>query len=151
MKFRITDAGERHVKMIESMEKQCFSMPWTAEQIRGQLGDKNHLFLAAEDAGGELLGYAGMMYIIDEGYISNVAVGEKFRRLHIASALMDELIKRALALKLSFISLEVRESNEPAKNLYSKFGFVPVGNRKNYYDFPKENAIIMTKSFETRQ
>ena len=60
--------------------------------------------------------------------------------------LIDELEARARKLELAFMTLEVRESNAPAIALYSKHGFVPVGLRKNYYELPRENAVLMTKS-----
>lgn len=145
MEYRITDAEIRHIEQLEEIEKSCFSMPMTPEQLEKQLPDKMHQFLVAESDGGEVLGYVGMMYVLDEGYISNVAVKSQYRRLHIGAALIEELIKRSEELELSFLTLEVRKSNMPAQGLYRKFGFEEVGVRKNYYDFPKEDAIIMTK------
>ena len=102
------------------------------------------MFLVAE-VGGEAVGYVGMMYILDEGYISNVAVSAAFRRNGAADALIAELLHRAAALELSFVTLEVREHNTPAKQLYKKQGFIPVGKRKDYYEQPKEDAVLMTK------
>ena len=145
MEYKIISASENLVGQIAGLEKICFSMPWTEEQIRSQLPDGNHDFIAAVNPDGELMGYVGLMYVLDEGYISNVAVAPQYRRQHIGSALISELIKRSYALKLSFLTLEVRESNLPAQKLYGSFDFKPAGIRKNYYDFPKENAIIMTK------
>ena len=144
MTYNIINAEKRHIAELEELEKQCFSMPWTAEMLETQLPDDKHVFIVAENDE-QLLGYVGMMHILDEGYISNVAVSPKCRRMGIADALISELIKRAEALELAFITLEVRESNTPARSLYSKHGFSDVGIRKNYYDFPKENAILMTK------
>ena len=145
MEFTITDAEERHIPQIEEIEKSCFSMPMNFQQIKSQLKDKMHEFIIAESPEGEVLGYVGMMYVLDEGYISNVAVKKKYRRNHIGEAVIEELIKRGEALELAFISLEVRTGNMPAQGLYTKFGFENAGRRKNYYDFPKEDAIIMTK------
>ena len=84
-----------------------------------------------------------MMTVLDEGYISNVAVSPAFRRRGIASALIRALLDRARERNLSFVTLEVRESNAAAIALYEGFGFRPVGRRKNYYDAPKEDAWIM--------
>ena len=145
MNNRIISATEKLVGPIAGLEKVCFSLPWTEQQIRSQLPDDSHEFIAAVDAGGELMGYVGMMHVLDEGYISNVAVAPEYRRQHVGSALIAELIKKAYDLQLKFLTLEVRESNIPAQRLYSSFDFLPAGIRKNYYDFPKENAIIMTK------
>ena len=145
MEYKIISASDDLVVRIAQLEKICFSMPWTEEQIRSQLPDGNHEFIAAVGPDGELLGYVGLMYVLDEGYISNVAVAPQYRRQHIGTALIAELIKIAYGLKLSFLTLEVRESNLPAQRLYESFDFRPAGIRKNYYDFPKENAILMTK------
>ena len=144
MTYSIINAEKRHITELEELEKQCFSMPWTAEMLETQLPDDKHVFIVAENDE-QLLGYVGMMHILDEGYISNVAVSPKCRRMGIADALINELLRRAEALELAFVTLEVRESNTPARSLYSKHGFSDVGIRKNYYDFPKENAILMTK------
>lgn len=144
MEYRIVNAELRHIEQLEQIEQACFSMPWTKEQLKGQLLDSCHVFIVAE-SGEAVLGYVGMMYIIDEGYISNVAVAPEYRRQGIADALIDELTRRAAALYLAFVTLEARQSNSPAIALYKKHGFVPVGVRKNYYELPKEDAVLMTK------
>ncbi len=145
MEIRIVNAAPRHLEALEQLEMSCFSMPWTREMLLGQMPDDSHEFLAAEDESGELLGYVGMMTVLDEGYISNVAVAPEQRRRGIADALIRTLLDRAEMRELSFVTLEVREHNKPAIALYRKHGFVPVGLRKNYYEAPTENAILMTK------
>ena len=144
MEYQIRNAGMEHLEQLEVLEQKCFSIPWTQEQLQSQLPDGQHCFLiaVAEDS---VLGYVGMMHVLDEGYISNVAVSPAVRRNGIADALMIEILQCAEKLMLSFVTLEVRESNIPARNLYEKHGFQAVGLRKNYYDSPKENAILMTK------
>lgn len=144
MGFVICDAVERDIPAIEQIEQQCFSLPWTQAQLKSQLRDSQHEFLAAKSNDGTVMGYIGMMYVLDEGYISNVAVGPEYRRQGVADELIRELLDRADRLELAFVTLEVRESNAPAIALYSKHGFKPVGLRKNYYEFPRENAILMT-------
>ncbi len=144
MDYTIVSAGERHLDALRKLEERCFSVPWTREQLRAELPDAHHEFLAAE-SGEDVLGYVGMMYVLDEGYISNVAVAPEHRRQGIAAALLRELLRRAEALGLSFVTLEVRASNEAAIALYGGFGFLPVGRRKGYYSEPKEDALLMTK------
>ena len=144
MDCRIEDVQEQQLEQIEQIEKACFSLPWTIDQLRGQLKDTQHEFMAAMDERGRILGYVGMMYVLDEGYISNVAVAPEHRRLGIADALISKLMERSACLELSFVTLEVRCSNSAAMALYKKHGFIPVGRRKNYYDFPREDAILMT-------
>lgn len=145
MEYRVVDTTEAQLEQIQAIEQQCFSCPWTMDQLRSQLPDERHAFLAAVDESGIVLGYVGMMVVLDEGYISNVAVAPACRRQGVADALISALTARAEELGLAFVTLEVRAGNEPAKALYTKHGFVPVGRRKNYYDLPKEDAILMTR------
>ena len=145
MRCRILDASEAHLPALERLEELCFSLPWTREQLRASLPDAQHVFLAAEDEAGELLGYIGMMHVLDEGYIANVAVDPSCRRQGIGDALIAAVLDRAQALCLAFVTLELRESNLPAAALYKKHGFQAVGRRKDYYAAPREDAILMTK------
>ena len=144
MAWHIEDAREAMLGQIEEIEKGCFSLPWTREQLKSQLRDDRHEFIAALDDENRVLGYVGMMYVLDEGYISNVAVAPEARRQGIGRDLIKELMARAAALDLAFVTFEVRCSNAAAIALYEKQGFLPVGKRKNYYDFPREDAILMT-------
>lgn len=140
--MEIRDACAGDIERISEIERGCFCVPWTPEQLRTQLGP-GHVFLAAWE-NGELLGYAGLMYVLDEGYISNVAVAPESRRRGAGEALLRELGGRAGALGLAFLTLEVREGNGPARALYEKMGYKCVGRRKNYYENPREDAILMT-------
>ena len=87
-----------------------------------------------------------MMFVLDEGYISNVAVHPQWRRQGVADALLDALTEQARQKLLSFLTLEVRESNAPAIALYEKHGFRAVGRRKSYSEKPREDAILMTRT-----
>lgn len=145
MNYRVIDVTEEHIAQIAELEKRCFSCPWTEEQLKTQLKDDRHEFIAALRDNGEVLGYVGMMYILDEGYISNVAVAPEYRRQGVADEIIKSLSSICDSLNLSFVTLEVRAGNEPAIALYSKHGFFEVGRRKNYYVLPKEDAILMTK------
>ena len=144
MGLRIRDARPADLDRLEELESLCFSVPWTREQLESQMPDAQHVFLVGEEDAC-VLGYVGMMTVLDEGYISNVAVAPEARRRGIGRALAAALLDRAETLSLSFVTLEVREHNDPAIALYAGLGFVPVGLRKNYYDSPKENALLMTK------
>lgn len=151
MAYTVCDVTTAHIPQIEALEQQCFSMPWTAEQLQSQMKDSRHEFIAAVSPEGSVLGYVGMMYVLDEGYISNVAVSPEHRRQGIADSLIDRLCAICETLRLSFVTLEVRAGNLPAIALYEKHGFHRVGLRKNYYERPKEDALLMTKFFESRQ
>lgn len=147
MDFVIHDVESAHIPQIEALEQACFSLPWTAEALCSQLKDAQHEFIAAVDAEGRVFGYVGMLFVLDEGYISNVAVSPDCRRQGIADALIDRLCELCKVHALAFVSLEVRAGNVPAIALYEKHGFERVGLRKNYYERPKEDALIMTKYF----
>ena len=151
MDFRIRDAREGDLDALCALEQACFSLPWTREQLESQLPDGNHEFLAAEGAGGEVLGYIGMMTVLDEGYISNVAVAPEARRSGVGRALVGEMMLRAEKRELAFVTLEVREHNDAAIALYAGAGFVPVGIRKDYYERPREDALLMTRFFSKEE
>lgn len=141
--MEIMDAFPDHVSQIAGIENECFSQPWPEEIILRNLTDDSHIMLAAM-SGGEVAGYIGLMHILDEGYISNVAVSGARRRLGVADQLLNAMKSRAEQLGLSFLTLEVRASNEPAISLYKKHGFAEVGRRRGYYEEPAEDAILMT-------
>ena len=140
--MKIRDAVPDDVPGIAALERECFSLPWSEQIISLQLGGPGKVMLAAEE-NGCLAGYMGLQYVLDEGYISNVCTAPEHRRRGVASALIDEMISRAAALELAFLSLEVRASNSPAIALYRGKGFVDVGVRPGYYEKPAEDAIIM--------
>lgn len=126
------------------IERASFSDPWTEAMMRAQVEGEGRLMTLAR-VGMAVAGYAGLMYVLDEGYISNIAVLPEFRRRGIASALIGDMLGRAKELGLSFLTLEVRESNAPARALYSASGFSDVGIRRGYYENPRGNAVLMTR------
>ena len=131
---------------ILALEEQCFSYPHTMEQLCYEMEDNLHDLIVAKK-GQAVLGYVGMSHILDEGYISNVAVDGKFRRQGIADALLSALDAASDRYALAFISLEVRESNEPAIRLYEKNGYEKTGRIPGCYSHPKEDALVMTKTY----
>ena len=133
-----------HLDDVYIIETECFSHPWSKQSLEEELNNETSLFLVAKEEN-EVIGYIGMSIVIDEGYIFNVAVRESYRNKGVATALINELVTYGKKNNFSFITLEVRESNFPAISLYSKFGFIKAGERKDYYSNPKENAILMTK------
>lgn len=133
-----------HLDDVYIIETECFSHPWSKQSLEEEMNNETSLFLVAKEEN-EVIGYIGMSIVIDEGYIFNVAVRENHRNKGVATALINELVTYGKKNNFSFITLEVRESNLPAISIYSKFGFIKAGERKNYYSNPKENAILMTK------
>ena len=132
---------------LVKIENECFSKPWTYSGFENELkNDSSHFYVAL--CGGSEIGYMGFYTILDEGYVANIAVLPEYRRQGIAGSLIKNAINHCRENKLAFLSLEVRKSNENAVRLYKRFGFEVVGERKNFYSSPVENAFIMTKYFK---
>lgn len=132
---------ERHLDTLAEIEKVCFHAPWSADMLREELG-KGFFLVAEQD--GAAVGYVGCQTVLDEGYITNVAVSPACRRQGIGRALIAELTERAKRAGLAFVTLEARASNAPAITLYEGAGFRRVGVRKNFYTAPAEDAVLMT-------
>ncbi len=137
----VVPMAECHLAALAEIEKACFHAPWSETMLREEL-DKGIFLVAERD--GQAIGYVGCQTVLDEGYITNVAVSPDCRRQGIGRALIEELAQRARAQGLSFVTLEARASNAPAIALYEGAGFVRVGVRKNFYTAPSEDAVLMT-------
>lgn len=131
---------------VARLESTCFADPWTRAQLAEELDNPQATVLVAVQ-GGAVIGYAGMHCVLDEAYITNVAVSPQYRRMGAARALMDALIAHCIARRMAFLTLEVRASNEPAIALYRGCGFAPVGTRRGFYAHPTEDAVLMTRFF----
>ena len=143
--INILPMGEEHLDQIAALERRCFSRPWSRAQLSEELSRPFALYFAALDGDGTLMGYAGAHLAADEAAINNVATAPEFRRRGVAETLLRHLIAAAEDRGASHFYLEVRESNGPARALYAKLGFLPLGLRKNYYTDPTEHAVIMGK------
>ena len=148
MNVRIVPMNADHLDEVAELERICFSVPWSRNMLAEELDNLLSAFLVALDDSDKVVGYAGVQVILDEGYITNVAVRPECRRQGIAAKLLQVFLDFAKANQLAFLTLEVRASNYDAIALYGSRGFRSVGRRKNYYEHPKEDAIIMTKEFE---
>ena len=148
MSFRIVPMAEEHLPLIAALEKLCFPAdPWSEDTFRAALENPNVAVLLAEGTDGAMLGYAVLSVVLDEGNLDNIAVAPDFRRQGVANALLGTITGFGRG-RLSALMLEVRASNAPAIALYEKHGFISVGRRKNYYNAPNEDAILMTLEFE---
>jgi len=137
----IVVAGAEHISDILKTEQECFSAPWTENLISNQIEKEDSLFLVAL-ADGQFAGYISGDIVVGEVYINNIAVRSEFRGRGIGQALLKDFIGRLCDNDL--ITLEVRVGNTPARRLYEKCGFVNLGERKNFYHDPVENACIYT-------
>ena len=136
--------SEAHVASVAELEKLCFSDPWSINSVASELKNPLSLWLVAME-GDRLAGYIGSQSVLGESDMMNVAVHPDFRRRGIAEALVLELARALKEKGNHSLSLEVRQSNEPAKKLYEKLGFEQVGLRPNYYRNPREAALILKK------
>lgn len=126
------------------IEKDNFTLPWSEKSFLESMERTDTVFLTAL-SGNEVVGYLGCYCIAGEGEITNVAVHGNYRRKGIGGMLLEKLYKEGEKLACREYFLEVRESNEAAISLYARQGFVKEGIRKNFYERPVENAIIMWK------
>ena len=148
MRLRIVPMGPEHIPKVAALERACFPAdPWSEALFREALDNPAAAVLLAQGEGGSLLGYAVVSAVLDEGSLDNIAVAPDVRRQGVGDALMKALTGFARE-NLAVLTLEVRVSNAPAIALYEKYGFAPVGRRKNYYSVPREDALLMTVTFE---
>lgn len=129
---------------VVPIEAANFSTPWTGNDFSVYLEREDGLFLVAEEDG-KVLGYCGVIMVPPEGDITNVSVSSDSRRKGAGRALVEEMLKRTKEKGVDTLFLEVRKSNEAAITLYRNQGFTEIGVRKNYYEAPVEDALIMTR------
>ena len=145
---KIVPMAAEHLDRLEQLERMCFSRPWSKKMLAEELDNQCAAFLVAVEPETEkVIGYAGLLVAADEGYITNVAVDPSRRRQGVAQQLLQVFDSFARGSRLAFLTLEVRPSNAAAVALYEGFGFRQVGRRRNYYDLPKEDALILTKYY----
>lgn len=140
----IRDMQIDDLEQVMPIETENFSVPWTKTGFFTFLIREDAIFLVAEDDQ-EILGYCGVLTVLDEGDITNVAVRKDRQGEGIGKLLVQELIKKSSDAGVTTIHLEVRESNTPAIRLYEKLGFERLGVRRNYYEAPAEDGIMMVR------
>lgn len=139
--FRLMQVDD--IEQICQIEEEAFPTPWTAAAFYNELVNNHFARYMVMEYDGEVAGYAGMWLIMDEAHITNIAIREKYRGIKLGRKLVGELQKTAAYMGASRMTLEVRESNAVARNLYRKMGFEDSGVRKGYYTDNNEDAIIM--------
>ena len=147
MEYQLVPMDRSHLAAVAALERLCFTTPWNEAMLEGELYNDTASFIVAQRDDGEVLGYAGLHVILDEGYIDNVAVRPEYRRQGVADRLLDVFCRFGQA-HLAFLTLEVRPSNTSAVALYEKHGFKEAGRRKDYYTDPTEDALLLTKEFK---
>lgn len=140
---------EGDLERVAQLEKENFSMPWSVLSLRDALGNPAAFYVVAQEED-RIVGCCGCWQSLDEGEVMNVSVAGDCRGRGIAFALLQELEKIGEARGVLSYTLEVRESNAPAIRLYHKCGYRSEGIRPNFYENPRENALIMWKRQETQ-
>ena len=139
----IRQAGPADTADIFEIEKLCFPDPWGKDSIRYELEENEKAFYLVAEHSGKVVGYMGLWWILDEGHITNVAVRPGYRNRKIAEGIIRVMLEHTIGAGILHHTLEVRRDNQPAINLYEKFGFEVDGVRKGYYQFDGEDALIM--------
>ncbi|MEP6973126.1 MAG: ribosomal protein S18-alanine N-acetyltransferase [Actinomycetota bacterium] len=133
----------RHLRGVMAIERQVYSRPWSPNLFLAEMTEPvNRRYLVAK-VDKEIVGYAGLICYGEEAHVTNIAVDPSHHRRKVASRLLYELLVNAIEMGAQAISLEVRVSNWGAQRLYGRFGFHPVGLRRNYYQELNEDALIM--------
>lgn len=140
--FDIKLMEECDLEQVVEIEKSIFSDPWSRQSFLDSLKQDMCVYLVVKNQE-EIVAYCGLYVVQDEGQITNVAVKENYRNAHIATDMLNELIKQAIVKGAHNFTLEVRASNNTAIHIYEKLGFKKVGTRKKFYEKPVEDAIIM--------
>lgn len=132
-------------EQVAAIEAVSFSVPWSLRAFTDTVEKDNFRYFVAED-NGEILGYCGFLFVLDEAEIPNVCVKASARKQGVGKQMMQVLIEEAGKLGIAMLFLEVRESNTAARRLYESLGFEENGIRKNFYEQPVEHAVLMSKT-----
>ena len=141
MEYRIRAGEPSDLSKILLLENEIFTDPWT-ERMLADVFRAPHLRMLVAEENGEILGYATIGIVMDEGELQNIGVSKKARRRGVGTGLMNRMMGLFEEAGVLRAFLEVRESNAPAIALYEGFGFQQVAKRNNYYESPVENALI---------
>ena len=153
LKYHIREMRREELEDVTALEAACFSMPWKYKDFEEVLTNPDRFYLIAEaehgtpDTPDRVLGGCMLTHIAGEGDISNVAVHQRYRQNGIAASLLSEILKLGQErYGITAFTLEVRSKNIPARRLYERYGFVSCGVRPNYYEKPKDDAVIMWRT-----
>ncbi len=141
--FVIVPIEEKDTEDILKINNLCFNPPWSLSSLQNEIKNKFSKYIVLKKEN-KIIGYAGIWLIVDEAHITNVAIHPNYRGMGGSNLLMEGILKICTQYEIPAITLEVRENNPVARNLYKKFGFVEEGIRKNYYE-GNIDAVIMWK------
>ena len=133
----------RHLRAVLRIEAKVYPVPWSMSLFLSELALRSTRTYYVAVIGHEVVGYAGLMMTLDDGHVTTIAVDPAWHRHKIGTRLLLALAREARRRGATSLTLEVRLGNKPAQNLYRRFGFAPVGVRKNYYAETREDALVM--------
>ena len=139
--MKIEKMQKKHLSAVAEIAEASLAEAWSEKAFAEELSNPSATVFVAT-SGGETVGFGGVQKVLDEAYITNIAVKESFRRKGAGAALLEAIIKACEGS--AFVTLEVRVSNIAAIKLYENSGFVSQGIRKGFYSHPTEDANIMT-------
>jgi ribosomal-protein-alanine N-acetyltransferase len=143
MEVHVQPMKRRHVRSVLRIEQQVYPRPWSASLFHSELALRSTRAYFVARVGRDLVGYSGLMMTLDEAHVTTIAVDPRRHRAKIGTRLLLVLVREAIARGATAVTLEVRMSNDAAQDLYRRFGFAPVGVRKNYYQEVNEDALVM--------
>lgn len=143
-KITFVKADAEHVDEMHEIEEQVFPTPWSYNSLYEDVVNHKSAYYTVGLVNGKVISYAGFWFVIDEAHITNVAVKPEFRRKGIGKKMMELLLAEAKRRGIVTISLEVRQGNTVARNLYTGLGFRANGLRKRYYQDNGEDAVLMS-------
>ena len=140
----LRDMAATDLPVVVEIERASYSVPWSEATFRGLLRrrDADLVVVTANDT---VIGYACFWCVVDQGELGNVAVSTDWRGHGLGARLVAEILLRARRRRVREVFLEVRPTNHTARRLYGRFGFVPVGRRRNYYQSPAEDALVLRR------
>jgi ribosomal-protein-alanine N-acetyltransferase len=139
----VTAMRRRHLRAVTAIERQVNPHPWSYGLFAGELRMPSSRAWVVARERTRVVGFGGLMTVLEEGHITNVAVDPEFHRRHVATRMLLVLAAEAVARGVVDLTLEVRVSNRPAQQLYQRFGFAPGGVRRRYYQDNGEDALVM--------
>ena len=128
---------------ILEVERASFATPWSLDAFKAELKDNEYARYLCLELEGQVIGYMGLWFILDEGHITNIAITPNHRGQHWGEFLMRSVMEKMVEQGMERMTLEVRVSNRPAQSLYQRLGFAIAGIRKGYYADTGEDAMIM--------
>lgn len=133
----------RHLPAVLRIEHRAHPKPWSLGVFNSELSQGADRYYVVMRAQGRVVGYGGLMFVVDEAHVTNIAVTPELRRRGLGSQLLAHLVRQARRRGCASMTLEVRMGNEAAQAMYRKFGFAAAGVRRGYYPETGEDALVM--------